>query len=120
MTTSLIKLLKSKGFAMKRKIDHSKTNYPRGNEENLVLFNAMIYEKELYYKIKNLEFPSVIRATKKGNSEQEKIKKKKEEKKKKKKKWWGGDFGFYLKILKNCMMQLGGRKTSSSRIKMEI
>src|SRR3989344_994709 len=73
MTTSLIKLLKSKGFVMKRKIDHSKINYSRENEENLVLFNAIIYEKELYYKIKNLEFPSVIRATKKGNSEQEKI-----------------------------------------------
>ena len=57
---------------MKRKIDHSKTNYPRENEENLVVFNAMIYEKELYYKIKNLEFSSVIRTTKKGNSGQEK------------------------------------------------
>ena len=72
MTKSLIKLLKSKGFAMKRNIDHSKTNYSRENEENLVLFNAMIYEKELYYKIKNLEFPSVICTTKKGNSGQEK------------------------------------------------
>ena len=72
MTTSLIKLLKSKGFVMKRKIDHSKTNYSRENEENLVVFNAMIYEKELYYKIKNLEFSSVIRTTKKGNSGQEK------------------------------------------------
>ncbi|MDP2673172.1 MAG: hypothetical protein Q8O84_05150 [Nanoarchaeota archaeon] len=72
MTKSLIKLLKSKGFAMKRKIGPSKTNYLKENGENLVVSNAMVYEKELYYKIKNLEFSSVIRTTKKGNSEQEK------------------------------------------------
>ncbi|MBI2004408.1 hypothetical protein HYS72_03005 [Candidatus Pacearchaeota archaeon] len=71
MKKSLIELLKSKGFPMKRRIGHSK-NYLKENKENLVVFNAMIYERELYYKIKNLEFPSVIRISKKGNTLHEK------------------------------------------------